>query len=339
MQTVELLLCLAEVILDLFTCRKRANHLRLKLANCDRRVGGPLHQIGPALAHFEHTVTMCLSCVAQAHEPRDLIAVALDRLELLGEASLHLLLVLLLVGQHFGLVDEAVDLLGVVLQVAQGGFELGNAGGGFGNAGRRRRAAALLLACGGPVAVSLGGDACPEIVLAFACGVTPGGQIERSTQRSAGKGGLLELGALPEPQGLPQPAIERLVEDRTNLVMSLAASELGFLGLEDLEHRLFLSVPALAVPEAVRARRHLDLDLGPYVLSDGLHGLDRTLAGIVALGEKQVDRLGKRGLADLVIALDDRDPLGGELDLDLADPTIVAEHDSVDPHGATTANR
>ncbi len=178
----DLLLCLAEVILDLFTCRKRANHLRLKLANCDGRVGGPLHEIGPGLTDFEHTVTMRLSCVAQAREPCDLIAVTLDRLELLGETSLHLLLVLLLVGQHFGVVDEAVDLFRVVLQIAQGGFELGNAGGGFRNAGRRRRATALLLACGSPIAVSLGGYACPEIVLTFACGVTPGGQIERVTR-------------------------------------------------------------------------------------------------------------------------------------------------------------
>ena len=102
--------------------------------------------------------------------------------------------------------------------------------------------------------------------------------------------------------------------------MRLATGELGPRRFENVEHGLALFVPAFAVDETVRAGGQLDLGLGAHVLVDGLDGLDPLLGRIVALGQQQVDGLRERGLADLVVAFDDGDPLAGNVTSDWLTP-------------------
>ena len=114
--------------------------------------------------------------------------------------------------------------------------------------------------------------------------------------------------------------------------MRLTAGELRPRRFENLEHGLALPVPAFAVDESVRAGGQVDLGLGTHVEMDGFDGLDPLLARIVAFAEQQVDGLREGGLADLVVAFDDGDPVDRERDLGVIHAAVVAERDAVDPH-------
>ena len=188
----------------------------------------------------------------------------------------------------------------------------------------------------GEVLLAFGNDALPEVIGIGVVGTfSTGSQIECSTQGPTGEVGLGQCLTLLHPQRAPECLVHGLGNDRPEAVVGLPAGELLPRRLENLEfgHRL-LDEP-LGATQSVGPGAQLDLNLGAYIAPDRLHVAHCRLGGVVALGENEADGLVDRGLAHLVVALDDRDSGVGELHRAVLDAPEIGQFDVVDPHDRT----
>ena len=306
------------------------------------RGAGPLDGVDlvvAAAADAEPALALDRGQVALGDELAHLGAAAGDHLDLGVELGLAALLLGLGGLEGLGLDRQAGDLVGGVVEVAQQRLGLEGAGPGGLEPRGQRGTVAVHLAAGREVAVALGADALPQGVFAVAGTVAARGHVEGPPERRHVEPGLGELGALLEAERVPQRLVERLGEHGLDPVVRLLARELGAVRLEHVERGELLPAPALAVDEAVGPGRQLDLGLGALVAADGLDGLDAAVRRRVGVGEQQVDGLGERGLADLVVALDDDDAGRGEQHLGRDHPAVVAQRDAVEPHRSALARR
>ncbi len=130
----------------------------------------------------EHAIALGRRGVAQPLQSEDVAAAALDRLEPRHELVLALFVGVLLFQQDFGLIAQAVHGGGIVVQGMERGFQRGDPGSGVSDPRGQGSPVGFHLTGGRPVAVSFGGDAFPEVVLAITGGVTTGGLVERTPQ-------------------------------------------------------------------------------------------------------------------------------------------------------------
>ena len=116
--------------------------------------------------------------------------------------------------------------------------------------------------------------------------------------------------------------------------MSLPPGELLWRRFVDDELGQGPTPPALGELQPVRAALEVYAHQRAHIAADGLAVPDGLAATVVTGGEDEVQRLGERGLAGLVVALDNGDAGGWEGDGGLGDTAVVLEVEFQDLHAA-----
>jgi len=110
-------------------------------------------------------------------------------------------------------------------------------------------------------------------------------------------------------------------------------------GRTDGQDGLWRLEPALLEAECIGTREDLDLHLRANISVDGADPGHLAALGAIEEPEQQVDRLGERGLPDLVGTLNDGHAVRGERDGPIDRPSKAPERDAEDPHRAPPASR